>query len=103
VFNPSLTQRLLRSLFGKGKTIRDYYRSYVLPADTPKDRVQVLRKALQETMKDPEFLADAAKSRLDVDPVTGEQLETLIRGLFELSPSVTPNLRESCCQVQDRS
>ena len=51
------------------------------------------RKALHDTMKDPEFLADAAKSRLDVDPLTGEQLETLVRGLFKLSPSVITKLK----------
>ena len=39
----------------------DYYRPYVLPPRTPKDRVEILRKALQDTMKDPEFLADASQ------------------------------------------
>ena len=39
----------------------DYYRPYVLPPRTPKDRVEILRKALQDTMKDPDFLADADK------------------------------------------
>ena len=71
----------------------DYYRPYVLPPRTPKDRVEILRKALQYTMKDPEFLADAAKSRLDIDPVTGTELENLVRGLFKLSPSMINKLK----------
>jgi tripartite-type tricarboxylate transporter receptor subunit TctC len=71
----------------------DYYRPYVLPPRTPKDRVEILRKALQDTMKDPEFLADAAKSRLDTDPVTGTELENLVRGLFKLSPSMISKLK----------
>ncbi len=71
----------------------DYYRPYVLPPRTPKDRVEILRKALQDTMKDPEFLADAAKSRLDVDPVTGTELENLVRGLFKLKPSMISKLK----------
>jgi len=71
----------------------DYYRPYVLPPRTPKDRVEILRKALQDTMKDPEFLADAAKSRLDIDPVTGTELENLVRGLFKLSPSMINKLK----------
>ena len=71
----------------------DYYRPYVLPPRTPKDRVEILRKALQDTMKDPEFLADAAKSRLDIDPVTGTELENLVRGLFKLSPSMISKLK----------
>ena len=61
----------------------DYYRPYVLPPRTPKDRVEILRKALQDTMKDPEFLADAAKSRLDIDPVTGTELENLVARIVQ--------------------
>ena len=71
----------------------DYYRPYVLPPRTPKDRVEILRKAFQDTMKDPEFLADAAKSRLDIDPVTGTELENLVRGLFKLKPSMISKLK----------
>lgn len=71
----------------------DYYRPYVLPPRTPKDRVEILRKALQDTMKDPEFLADAVKSRLDIDPVTGTELENLVRGLFKLRPSMISKLK----------
>src|SRR5882672_10928785 len=71
----------------------DYYRPYVLPPRTPKDRVEILRKALQDTMKDPDFLADAAKSRLDIDPVTGTELENLVRGLFKLRPSMISKLK----------
>jgi tripartite-type tricarboxylate transporter receptor subunit TctC len=71
----------------------DYYRPYLLPPRTPKDRVEILRKALQDTIKDPEFLADAAKSRLDIDPVTGTELENLVRGLFKLSPSMISKLK----------
>jgi hypothetical protein len=55
--------------------------------------VEILSGAFQETMKDPEFLADAAKSRLDIDPVTGTKLENLIRGLFKLNPSMITKLK----------
>jgi tripartite-type tricarboxylate transporter receptor subunit TctC len=71
----------------------DYYRPYVLPPRTSKDRVEILRKALQDTMKDPEFLAHAVKSRLDIDPVTGTELENLLRGLFKLRPSMISKLK----------
>ena len=71
----------------------DYYRPYVLPPRTSKDRVEILRKALQDTMKDPEFLADSVKSRLDIDPVTGTELENLVRGLFKLRPSMISKLK----------
>ena len=48
-------------------------RPYSLPPGTPKDRVQILQKAFMDTMKDPEFLADAKKAQLDIDPVAPEE------------------------------
>src|SRR3954454_22691003 len=48
----------------------DIVRTYTLPPGTPKDRVQLLRKAFDDTLNDPEFVADAKKSKLNVDPVS---------------------------------
>jgi tripartite-type tricarboxylate transporter receptor subunit TctC len=67
---------------------------YSLPPGTPKERVQLLRRALQETMKDPEFLAEAKKASLDLDPVTGEELEKIIAAFFNLEPVVANKLKE---------
>jgi hypothetical protein len=67
---------------------------YSLPPGTPKDRVQLLRKAFMDTMKDPEFLAEAKKANLDLDLVTGEELERIIANFFKLEPSVSNKLRE---------
>jgi tripartite-type tricarboxylate transporter receptor subunit TctC len=72
----------------------DYYRPYVLPPGTPKDRVNTLRKAFQETLKDPELLADAKKSRLDIEPISGEQMEKMVAALFKLNPRVVAKLKE---------
>ncbi|MEK7341426.1 MAG: hypothetical protein AABZ69_04320, partial [Candidatus Binatota bacterium] len=67
---------------------------YSLPPGTAKERVQILRRAFQETMKDPEFLAEAKKAALDLDPVGGEELERLINGFFKLDPAVVGKLKE---------
>ncbi|MBI4522621.1 MAG: hypothetical protein HY695_02280 [Deltaproteobacteria bacterium] len=69
-------------------------RIYVLPPGTPKERAQTLRRAFADTMKDPAFLADAKKSNLDIDPLTGEELERLVSGLFKLDAGVVKRLRE---------
>jgi tripartite-type tricarboxylate transporter receptor subunit TctC len=66
---------------------------YSLPPGTPKERVQLLRKAFQDTMKDPEFLADTKKANMDVDPVTGEELERVIGGFFTLDPAIINKLK----------
>jgi tripartite-type tricarboxylate transporter receptor subunit TctC len=72
----------------------DYYRPYVAPPGTPKERVQILRKAFQETLHDPELLAEAKKSKLDIEPVTAEELEKSVARLFKLSPSLVGKLKE---------
>ena len=67
---------------------------YALPPGTPKDRVQVLRKGLGDTLKDAQFLAEAAKAKLEIDPVTGEDIEKSVAGLFSLEPALVARLRE---------
>ena len=69
-------------------------RPYVLPPGTAKEQVQLLRKAFTDTLKDPEFLADAKKSKLDLDPVNGEEVERTVNRLFQLSPSLVANLKD---------
>src|SRR5262245_57819695 len=69
-------------------------RTYTLPPATPKDRVQVLRKAFEDTLKDPEFLADAKKSKLNVDPVSADAIEKDISSLFKLDPAMVGKLKD---------
>lgn len=69
-------------------------RPYALPPGTPKDRVQLLRRAFRETLKDREFVAEAAKSKLDVDPVSGEEAEKIITGLFKLDAAMIKKMSE---------
>ncbi len=54
--------------------------AYSAPPDTPKDKVQTLRTALQATLRDPAFLADAKTAQQEVDPMTGEDLAATIAG-----------------------
>jgi tripartite-type tricarboxylate transporter receptor subunit TctC len=74
--------------------VSDVTYSYLLPPGTAKDRVEGLRKAFGATMKDGEFLADTKKSRLGIDPLSGEELEKTIGRLFKLSPSVLSKLKQ---------
>ena len=70
-------------------------RPYMVAPGTPKERVQLLRKAFLDTLKDKEFLAEARKAKLDIDPVTGEQVERIISGLFKVEPSLLAKLKEA--------
>lgn len=70
-------------------------RPYVLPPGTPRDRVHLMRQAFTNTLKDKEFLAEAEKSKLDLDPLTGEELEGKVAGLFKLKPALIAKLKET--------
>ena len=72
----------------------DYYRPYVAPPRTPKARVETLRQAFDATMKDPEFLADAQKAKLDIEPITGNEMEKIVGKLFKLSPAMAGKLND---------
>jgi tripartite-type tricarboxylate transporter receptor subunit TctC len=69
-------------------------RPYLLPPGTPKDRVDLLRKAFMETMKDPELLAEAEKAKLDINPDDGAGLERNVREVFKLDSSLANKLRD---------
>lgn len=71
-----------------------FSRPFVLPPGTPKDRVQILRKAFQDTMKDKEFLAEMDKANMGIEPVTGEELEKHISGVFKLEPAFLAKLKD---------
>jgi len=68
-------------------------RPFAAPPEIPDGVSAALVHGFEQVMKDPDFLADAAKSRLDIDPVTGTELENLVRGLFKLSPSMISKLK----------
>ncbi|HEY7385641.1 MAG TPA: tripartite tricarboxylate transporter substrate-binding protein [Beijerinckiaceae bacterium] len=57
-------------------------RPFFMPPGTPKPLVAVVRRAFDATMKDPAFLADGEKSRLELDPVSGEEMEQMIGRAF---------------------
>jgi tripartite-type tricarboxylate transporter receptor subunit TctC len=68
--------------------------SYSIPPGTPKERVQTLRRAFIQTVKDGEFLSDAAKANLEIAPASGEAVERLIQNLFKTPDSVVAKLKE---------
>jgi tripartite-type tricarboxylate transporter receptor subunit TctC len=84
-------RKLIRSLV---HSVGPTARPYVLPPGTPKERVMMLRKAFMEVMKDPEFLAEAKKSRLDINPLDGAELERGVKEVFTLDPNLIPKAKE---------
>jgi len=82
-------RRALTTLFAR----TEYGRPYFLPPEVPAARVSALRRAFAATMRDPAFIADAAKLQLEIDPMTGEELQGLIGELGRTPPDVVARVR----------
>jgi tripartite-type tricarboxylate transporter receptor subunit TctC len=67
---------------------------FLAPPGIPAERAAILRKAFDDTMKDPEFLAEAAQALLEVAPVRGEELQRLIADIYQTPKDVVDKARE---------
>jgi tripartite-type tricarboxylate transporter receptor subunit TctC len=63
-------------------------RPYIAPPGIPKDRLAALRKAFMDTMADKDFLTDAEKSKLEISPVPGDKVESLVKEVYETPADV---------------
>ena len=70
----------------------EFQRPLSVPPGTPKDRLNILRKAYAATLKDPEFLADAKKSKLIINYVSGEQIDKYVADILGTSAKAKENL-----------
>lgn len=68
-------------------------RSFIAPPGVASDRVAAMRAAFQQMLKDPEFLAEIEKLRLDFDPMSGEKLHQLVDSIGISSPAVRERAR----------
>ena len=88
------TDEARKLIEGSVHTVPATARPFALPPGTPKDRVEALRKAFMATFKDAEFLAEAQKAKLDINPLDGTELERNVRAIFNLEPPLVARLKE---------
>jgi tripartite-type tricarboxylate transporter receptor subunit TctC len=69
-------------------------RPYILPPGTPNERIEILRNAFMETIKDADFVAELKKAKLDLNPLDGATLERNVKEIFDLDPVLVPKLAE---------
>ncbi len=69
-------------------------RAFMSTPDTPAERVDILRKAFEEMVKDPKFLAEAERRRLGVDPMSGEELRAIVADVMNQPPDVVERMKE---------
>lgn len=72
----------------------DFGRPMIAAPGTPVDRVNILREAYVQSMNNAELLAEAKKGRMDIEPVTGEQLQALAKRVMSQPPAVLKRVRK---------
>jgi hypothetical protein len=67
----------------------------VAPPDLPAERIKALRDAFRKTMEDPEFRAEAAKAKMDIEPRYGEDLDKLAATIAATPPDAIARLKQA--------
>ncbi|HEY7300963.1 MAG TPA: tripartite tricarboxylate transporter substrate-binding protein [Xanthobacteraceae bacterium] len=82
-------RQLFRLIFGPWA----FGRPIVAPPDTPPDRVEALREAFEATLTDPQFVADAQKTRMEVQPMVSSAIEKLVQAILRTPTPVVERAR----------
>ena len=69
-------------------------KSYLVPPDTPAERVDILRKAFAAVLKDKEFLAEAAKVRIEITAQSGDEVQRVVGNAYAAPKAVIDRLRK---------
>jgi tripartite-type tricarboxylate transporter receptor subunit TctC len=69
-------------------------RVFIMPKRVPKERIEIMRKAFDATMRDPDFLADAQRQQLPIDPLSGPAAEKVAAAVLAASSATVKLARE---------
>lgn len=70
-----------------------FFRPLALPPGVPQERLTTLRTALEETLKDPQFLAEAKKAKLDIKYISAQQIDKFVEEILAMSPEAKSRLK----------
>jgi tripartite-type tricarboxylate transporter receptor subunit TctC len=82
-------RRILTTIFSE----MDIARIFAAPPGTPQDRVEILRKAFMQAVNDPGLIDEAKKMRLDLNPMSGEEVAKIVAGMSDISAEFKAELR----------
>jgi tripartite-type tricarboxylate transporter receptor subunit TctC len=71
----------------------EYGRPFFLPPGVPAERVTALRRAFDAALKDPALIAEAEKSKIEIDPLTGEEVAELVKQVNATPADVVARVR----------
>ena len=72
-----------------------FQRSYIAPPGTAGEQLETLRAAFDATMRDPQFLEDAEKMRIDISPLPGAKVQELVQKLYAAPKDVVARARQA--------
>jgi len=72
----------------------EFGRPYVLPPNTPPDKVKMIREAFAKTLQDEAAIADGKQKNLEFDPSTAEELETLAKEVVTQPPEIVARVKK---------
>jgi tripartite-type tricarboxylate transporter receptor subunit TctC len=72
-----------------------FHRSYIAPPETPPEQLAILRAAFDKTVVDPQFLADADKMRIDIEPLSGAKVQAVVQKLYQTPQAIVERARKA--------
>jgi tripartite-type tricarboxylate transporter receptor subunit TctC len=94
-----IDRKMLELYFGPN----EMGRPYIGPPDIPTDRLQAIRRAFDATMKDPAYLEEAKSQKMFVEPMTGEEMQDLIKSFYSSPPELVERLKVTIAQYRQRN
>jgi hypothetical protein len=87
---PANSRRFAQVVLAAG----DFGRPMMATPGTPPERVKLLREAYAKALNDPEAVVEAKKARMDIEPTTGDELESLVKDIFGSPPDVIDRVKK---------
>ncbi|HWG04208.1 MAG TPA: hypothetical protein VG271_04255 [Beijerinckiaceae bacterium] len=91
VVKDSDDKQILETIFNQ----QEFGRPYLTPPGVPVDRLEALRAAFDATMKDPDFLAQAAVEKLPIDPMKGADVQAAVDKLYKVPANLVERARKA--------
>jgi tripartite-type tricarboxylate transporter receptor subunit TctC len=91
-FARSAENRRIMELIYSSET---FGRPYMMPPGVPAERVAALRRAFLDTLRDKELLSDAERMGLEVDPISGEELQALAEKIYATPAAIVERAKQA--------
>jgi len=93
LFSEALKDEASNNIYKAYMAQMEYQRPLTVAPGTPAERLEILRRAFKATLADPEFQAQANKSKLDITYVSGEEIDRIVAEVLSISQRVKENLQ----------